>query len=102
MSSLRISTTEPVRRSRLATGLGAADADLVAPLGLVGDERKRLAGVAGKPVGRQPFEAALPVAGVQQRRQQRGRRSLAQRFLHLADETACRGSGVEGHWRSLP
>src|SRR5205814_2077326 len=61
-----------------------------------------LAGVAGEPVGRQAFEPGKPVAGVEQRREQRGRRSRSERLLHLADETACRGFGVESHWRSLP
>ena len=80
----------------------ASRADLVPAPGLVGDELQRLADVGGQPVGRQAFEAAQPIAGIEQRGKQRGLRSLAQRLLHLADETACRCLGVERHGDSLP
>ena len=90
------------RHRTLAAGRRASGAKFVPSPRLVGDELQGLACIGGKPVGRQAFEPALAIAGVEQRSEQGGRRSLSQCLLHLADETACRGFDVESHLCSLP
>ncbi len=94
-----------VRQPAIAATGHAADADLVPPFRLGGDERERLAGVAGEPVGRQLLQAVEALAAIEQRRERGSRRGLAQHLLHLPDQAVSASIRLHRHgavllWRA--